>query len=443
MAHSVFVIDDDRELRDSAAHLLTRSGWQVTTFAEAEPALLRLEGLAPDVILSDVRMPGLSGLELLDRLKGTDAPPIVLISAHGDIPMAVEAIQNGAYSFLEKPFEPRRLLRILQHAAEAHRLAQMAGRMRAELLRLSGLDRVLLGNDARIVGLRQEILDLAETRASVLIQGETGTGKELVARALHRLGPRQDAGFESINCATLGPAHFEEIVFGVDGRAKGALRGADGGTLFLDEIAACPLDAQSKLLRAIETGVVRPVGADTEVTTDTRIIAATNEDLGALVAAGKFRADLLYRLNTFELHLPPLRERREDIVLLFEHFLGDVAETYEVAAPSLSAEDTAALLAHDWPGNVRELRHIAERRLLAARRGTGSVGSALTQSEAGEDMPGTLREAVARFERSLIAQAIRTHQGRMDAVAEALGIGRRTLNDKIVKLGLDKANILG
>lgn len=262
------------------------------------------------------------------------------------------------------------------------------------------------------------------------------------ARALHRLGLRRDEAFVAINCATLAPDSVDAQIFGNADSLRGCFRRADGGTLFLDEVGACPLPVQAKLLRAIETGEIVPPGTEDEIATDVRIVAATNEDLGALAAAGTFRADFLYRLNTFQIHLPRLIDRGSDIVLLFEHFVTLLSETYEIAPPPLTSEDAAALLAHRWPGNVRELRHVAERRVLAARRGAGSVAQALRMDDLDGDVPATLREAVARFERTLIAQAIGSHNGRMDAVAEALGIGRRTLNEKIVKLGLDKARLL-
>lgn len=440
--YSVFVIDDDKEMRNSLGVLLERAGWQVTGFAKAQDALDRMNTDAPDVVISDVRMPAMTGLELLDAMQGDDVPPLVLISAHGDIAMAVDAIQKGAYSFLEKPFEPRRLLTILRHAAEKHRLLISTQRMRAQLVALSGLDRVLLGNSPRVTQLKADAIDLAMTNGPVLITGETGTGKELVARALHRLGPRSDNSFVAINCATLRSETLDEQVFGTVDGALGALRRADGGTLFLDEVGTVPIAVQVKLLRALETGEVQPVGSDIEVQTDVRIVAASNEDLDAKVADGAFRADFLFRLNTFQLHLPRLLERGDDIVMLFTHFVAQLSETYEITPPKLTADDAAALLAHPWPGNVRELRHVAERRVLAARRGDGSVAAALRNENPAEDVPATLREAVARFERTLIGQAVRSHDGRMDAVAEALGIGRRTLNEKIVKLGLDKSELV-
>jgi DNA-binding NtrC family response regulator len=436
------IVDDDAEMRQSLAILLERSDWAVDAISSATSALSRLDATAPDVVLSDVRMPGMSGLELLDEMSKRPSPPLVLISAHGDIPMAVDAIQKGAYSFLEKPFEPRRLLTVLKHAAEQHRLSDMTKRMREQLVSLSGLDRVLLGSDLRVAKLKEDAIDLALSDAPALITGETGTGKELVARALHRLGPRRDKEFVALNCASLAPDRVEEQMFGTANTLLGSFRKADGGTLFLDEVAACPIEVQIKLLRAVETGLIQPVGTDEEIQTDVRIVAATNEDLIPLVEDGRFRADFLFRLNTFELRLPRLIERGDDIVMLYEHFVEQFCETYEISPIDMTAEDAAALLAHSWPGNVRELRHVAERRVLAARRGGGSVAEALRTDDLIDDVPATLREAVARFERTLISQAISNHGGRMDAVAEALGIGRRTLNDKIVKLGLEKSKLL-
>ena len=429
-------------MRASLIDLLTAAGWQAEAIGRAEQVSERLRAAPPDVILSDVRMPGMSGLDLLARLDAGSAPPLVLISAHGDIPMAVKAIQDGAYSFVEKPYEPRRLLTILAHAAEQARMRGDNARLRNRLYALSGLDRILLGQTGQVAALRRDILDFAETPAPVLIRGETGTGKELVARALHDLGAAPDAPFLALNCAALVPDSFEAEMFGVAGAADGRLRAASGGTLFLDEISTCPMPVQAKLLRVIEEKEVLPVGASRPVRVDLRIVSATNEDVEQAVAEGRLRADLLFRLNTVELHLPPLRQRRDDIALLATHFLAHYAGLYEVVVPELRAEDLAALLAHDWPGNVRELRNACERRVLSARRGTGSMSAAIRPDRDLDDVPDTLREAVAAFERELIGKAIQSHEGRMDAAAEALGIGRRTLNEKIVKLGLDKEALL-
>ncbi len=438
----VIVVEDDREMRASLVHLLTRDNWRVEALGRGEEVSALLKEFQPDVVLSDVRMPGMSGLELLACLGAEQAPPVVLISAHGDIPTAVKAMQEGAYSFLEKPFDPRRLLTVLGHAARQFRQGLETRRLKARLADLSGLDRIMLGESAAIVGLRQEVFDLADTEAPVMVRGETGTGKELVARALHDLSARAGAPFVAINCAAIPLEHFEASMFGTVDGVRGTLASADTGTLFLDEIAACPLPLQAKLLRAIETHEFTMLGASAPTRVKMRVVSASNEQLEEAVDQGRFRQDLFFRLNAVVLTLPALRDRRQDIPLLYAHFLAQLAELYEIKAPEPNAEDMAALMSHDWPGNVRELRHVAERRILAARRATGSVAAAIRRDDDLDEVPATLRAAIAAFEKQLIAQAIRSHHGRMDAVAEALGIGRRTLNEKIVKLGLNKAELL-
>ena len=440
--YNVLVVEDDTSMRLSLVELLEAAGWRVSAVPRATQVADRLREFTPNVILSDVRMPGMSGLELLASLDIQASPPLVLISAHGDIPTAVQAMQDGAYSFVEKPYEPRRLLSILRHAAEQDAMKQTNLRLKDRLLRLSGLDRVLLGATDEITTLREAVLDFAETDVPVLIVGETGTGKELVARALHDLGPRSGGPFIALNCAALAENSFETDMFGVSGESKGIFMTASGGTLFLDEVGACPPAVQAKLLRVIEERKVLPVGSSVPIDVDFRLISATNEDVDHAIEQGRLRQDLLFRINTVVLDMPTLRQRRDDIGLLMAHFLNEYAQVYETEVPQMTAEDLAALLAHEWPGNVRELRHVAERRVLSARRGGGSMAAALRTDQSFDDVPDTLRAAVAAFERELIGAAIKAHKGRMDAAAEALGIGRRTLNEKIVKLGLDKDALL-
>ena len=435
----VLIVEDDHSMRDSLTRLLNAAGWSVAALADPLRVEKRLVSFQPDVLLSDVRMPRMSGLELLTDLP-EGAPPMVLISAHGDIPTAVKAMSAGAYSFIEKPFDPRLLLNVLSNAADKHRLSMDAARLRESLARLSGLDRVLLGSTRAISSVREQVLDLAAATAPTMILGETGTGKGLVARALHDLGPRAGKPFITLNCAAVSIADFDARMFGDGGEETGALWRADGGTLFLDELGACPPETQAKLLRAMETMEAPSYDASPPRKLDVRWVSASNSAVET--ANSGFRADLFYRLSTVIVRLPALRDRREDIPLLFEHFAAHYAELYEIEASALSAEDIAGLMAHEWPGNVRELRNVAERRSLAAKRGRGSISEAIGRDQDIGDVPETLREAVAAFERQLIGKAIRHHSGRMDAVAEALGIGRRTLNEKIVKLGLDKSSLL-
>ncbi|MEO1381183.1 MAG: sigma 54-interacting transcriptional regulator, partial [Pseudomonadota bacterium] len=288
----------------------------------------------------------------------------------------------------------------------------------------------------------QELLDLSQTETAVLILGETGTGKELVARALHDLGPNADGPFVALNCAALATDSFEEEMFGRVGGPLGKIAAADGGTLFLDEICTCPIQAQAKLLRAIDEKKVTPLGGTEPLSLSFRVLSSSNEDPDAALVNGRLRRDLLFRLNTVALNLPSLSQRRDDILLLYTHFVTDFSRVYEIEMPQITSEDVMVLVSHDWPGNVRELRNVAERHVLATRRGGGSARQALSSDHFFEEVPATLREAVAALEKELIGKAIQAHQGRMDAVAEALGIGRRTLNEKIVKLGLNKDEIL-
>ena len=438
----ILIVEDDHSMRDSLTHLLMTTGWAVTSLTDPLRAERSIQSFQPDVLLSDVRMPKMSGIELLKSLPD-GAPPMVLISAHGDIPTAVDAMSAGAYNFIEKPFDPRLLLNVLRNAADKHRLSMDADRLRERLTRLSGLDRLFLGRTDTISAVREQVIDLAASPAPVMVLGETGTGKELVARALHDLGPRAGKPFVAVNCAAIPIADFDPRMFGDGAGETGAMRRADGGTLFLDELGACPPEAQAKLLRAVETMEAPASDGAPPRQLDLRWVSASNDALEtADSSASGLRADLFYRLSAVIVRLPALRDRREDIPLLFEHFITHYAQLYEIEPPVLSTEDIAALMAHDWPGNVRELRNVAERRSLAAKRGRGSIQEAIGHDGDLGDVPETLRKAVAAFERQLIGKAIRQHAGRMDAVAEALGIGRRTLNEKIVKLGLDKSSLL-
>lgn len=438
----ILVIDDDKEMRESLAHLLETAGFDVQCISKAENVLSRLESQNTDALLCDVRMPGVTGIELLEQLKDITTVPMVLMSAHGDIDMAVSAIQQGAYSFLEKPFDPRRLFKLLENASRLHRLSRNAERLQDRLADLAGLDRILIGKTKSIEALRADIMNLSSAEANVMLLGETGTGKELVARALHDLGPRAAEPFIALNCAAIPVSSFEETLFGMADKSAGLLGKAEGGTLFIDELGAIPGETQAKLLRVIETKQYSAVNSSDLKQANVRIVSAANERLDKKIKSGEFREDLYFRLNTIVLNMPPLRERADDIVMLYMHYLAIFSATYEVDEPKLTSDDLAMLIAYNWPGNVRELRSVCERHVLAVRRGAGSVKSALRSDRDEHDTPETLREAVAAFERQLIAKALVTHEGRMDDVANALGIGRRTLNEKIVKLGLDKKSLL-
>lgn len=432
---SILIVDDDKSMRQSLVDLLEAAGWRADAVARATQVADILKGALPDVILSDVRMPGMSGLDLLDSLDANTAPPLVLISAHGDIPMAVQAIQRGAYSFVEKPYEPRRLLTILTHAAERHRMRQSNERLKERLYKLSGLDRILLGQTDAVADLRRDILDLAETDATILIEGETGTGKELVARALHDLGADPDAPFLALNCAVLSPDTFEAEMFGVEGEADGRLVAASGGTLFLDEICSCPLPVQAKLLRVIEDRQVLPVGGAQPRPVEFRVISATNEDMQQAVAEHRLRQDLLFRLNSVVLSLPPLRARRDDLTLLAAHFLQEYARIYETDAPAITQDDLAALLAHDWPGNVRELKNTIERLRVHCEEeiSAGSIDSVLTRPPQNTQATGNSLALfnrivpLANLEQAYIEWVLKQCDGNVSKASKALGVSRTTI----------------
>ncbi|GAA6164072.1 two-component system response regulator DctD [Pelagimonas sp. KU-00592-HH] len=424
-AGRILIIDDDMMMRNSLVDLAEAAGWTAKALARATDAARWIAQFQPDVILSDLRMPEVSGLDLLRSLDS--GPPLVLISAHGDIPMAVEAMSAGAYSFVEKPFDPKRLLLILSHAAEQHQMRQSNHRLKERLQQLSGLDRLLLGQTSEIIELRKTVAMLAQSATPVLIRGETGTGKDLIARALHDTSDRCDRPYVAVNAAQVSVTQLPIVA-----------QAASGGTLFLDEICACPPDVQPALLRLIEAQEVLPPDAALPEKVDLRIVSATNEDTGKAVAEGRLRQDLLFRLEGFGLYIPPLRARLDDIPLLAQRFLQEFGASQGGGPPDLGKDDLAATMAYDWPGNVRELRNVIERFVFLSQMGEARVADAISGTvDYVTDRPG-LREAVAAFERQMISRAIRDHGGRMDETAEALGIGRRTLNEKIVKLGLDK-----
>lgn len=439
---TVLVVDDDLQMRVSLEHLLESAGYQVVLAKSGVEGLDEITKRAPDVVLSDVRMPEMDGLEFQRKVRSLSHVPVILISAHGDIPMAVSALQDGAYSFVEKPFEPRRLLAILKNAIRMKRLEDSTIALRNRLSELTDLEQILIGESAQISAVRDQIFDFALSGANVLISGETGTGKELVARALHDLGSAASAPFIAVNCATIPAEQFEKTIFGTSAYPNGLMSQADGGTLFLDELSSMPLETQAKFLRAIETKQYQRVGEVDVHQVEMRVVSATSDKRAQSNDATSFREDLLFRLNTLEIELPKLAARGADVLLLFRHYLSRLGQLYELPTPKLTNDDIAALMAYDWPGNVRELQNVAERRVLAEQRGGGSVRRAIARETEVHNFPGTLREAVATFEREVIGRAIQSEAGRMDDVAAVLGIGRRTLNEKVVKLGLDKEALL-
>ncbi|MGG5290694.1 sigma-54-dependent transcriptional regulator [Pseudomonas shirazensis] len=441
MLNSVIVVDDEASIRSAVEQWLGLSGFAVQLFARADECLAQLPEHFPGVIISDVRMPGVDGLQLLAELQARDPDlPVILLTGHGDVPMAVEAMRNGAYDFLEKPFTPQHLLGSLRRALEKRQLVLENRRLHEQADLKARLETTLLGMSQGLQQLRRQVLDLANLPVNVLLRGETGSGKERVARCLHDFGPRAAKPFVALNCAAIPEALFEAELFGhesgaftgAQGKRIGKLEYANGGTLFLDEIESMPLAQQAKLLRVIQEQKLERLGANQSISVDLRIIAATKPDLLVEARAGRFREDLAYRLNVAELRLAPLRERREDIPLLFDYFARTAAERLQRSVPPLNGTQLAQLLSHDWPGNVRELANAAERHAL----GLASAG------HDGDPAGPSLAEQMEAFEAQCLRAALRQAGGEIKAVMEALQLPRRTLNEKMQRHGLVREDFL-
>lgn len=435
---AVALIDDDDDFRTALAERLDLEGFEVSAYQSAEAALKALDAGFVGVVISDLRMPGLDGRQLLARLQAIDdGLPVLMITGHGDIADAVEALRHGAYDFVAKPFAFERLLDSLNRALEKRALV-LDNRRLAASQSDGGLELPLIGASETMARLRDTISQLADARLDILIEGETGVGKEVVARALHNGGRRRIHPFVPVNCGALPEGLIESEIFGHEpGAFPGATRRRIGyieqshrGTLFLDEIESMPMAVQVKLLRVIEEREVHPIGGQAKPL-DLRILAASKVDLQDAIRLGAFREDLYYRLNVVKLRVAPLRERREDIPLLFAHFLKRAASRDGRTPPGLTASARRYLLEHPWPGNVRELAHFANR--LAAGLPHPNGGFAIEES-------GGLAERLARYEAELVREALERHGGDIPAVAEELRLPRKTLYDKLQKHGLRAAD---
>jgi two-component system C4-dicarboxylate transport response regulator DctD len=436
MRASVLLIDDDEAMRRSTEQGLDLAGFAVQSFASAEEALGAIGPGLNGVVVTDIRMPGMDGMGLMQRVAEIDAElPVILITGHAEVSLAVEAMRRGAHDFLEKPFSLQVLAAVVRRALDHRALVIENRRLRAVAGQRDDIEARLPGRSAAMVDLRRQVRTIGPSEADALILGPTGSGKEVVARAMHDLSPRAARPFVAINCAALPAALIESELFGHEaGAFPGALRPrygrfehARGGTVLLDEIGSMPLDLQGRLLRVLEERVITRLGSNDALPIDVRFLATSSADLGRAVAQGAFRADLFYRLEVATLRLPPLAERREDIPLLFLQLAREAAARHGVPDRRPPPELLADLAARDWPGNVRELRNAADR-------------LALGLDWTGERAPEAprLADRVAAFERSVIAGAIAAHGGRLRPVYEALGIGRKTLYEKMQKHGLDR-----
>ncbi len=435
----VLIIEDDPDVRLGCEQALQLEGFVTEGVASAEEGKRRLSKDFRGIVVSDIRLPRMDGMALLLEILAIDPElPVVLITGHGDISTAVQAMKNGAHDFIQKPFAPEYFVEVVRRALEKRRLVLELRDLR---LRIDGRDHIdarLIGNSAGMSRVRTLIAGLADSSVDVLIHGETGTGKELVARCLHEASPRHRENFVAINCGGLPETLFDSEIFGHEAgaytgaaqRRIGKIEHAGHGTLFLDEIESMPLPMQIKLLRVLQERTLERLGSNTTIPVTCRIIAATKEDLRTLAEQNRFRADLYYRLSVAPLPLPPLRERREDIPLLFQHFLLQAAARHDRPVPAVDQQRIHTLVSYAWPGNVRELRNVADRCVLNIEHNAPPFGD---EADTG---PQSLATSVEAFERALIVNALRRHNGSLARSAEALAVAKTTLHDKIRKYGL-------
>jgi len=454
--HSILIVDDELGIRQSLTSLLEDEGYVAASVGSGEACLELLARKDFEAVLLDIWLPGIDGLQTLERIQGLDNPPVVIvISGHGTIETAVRATKLGAFDFIEKPLSSDKTLLTLKHALEQLQLSAENRQLREEL---RGQYRII-GDSVPMKALRQQLALAAPTNGRVLTYGESGTGKELVAHALHLMSPRTDRPFVEVNCAAIPEELIESELFGhVKGSFTGALEDkvgkfeqADGGTLFLDEIGDMSLRTQSKVLRVIEEQRFTPVGSGNNLTVDVRVISATNKNLDEEIEKGNFREDLFYRLNVIPFYVPALREHPEDIPALADYFLSEFARAYGRRAKHFTRPAMESLLRHRWPGNVRELKNLVERlvimvpgdrierrhlpRTLHHDHGRQHPSRAMGSRGAGGGFS-SLHEARAAYERDYILRKLEENQGNVTRTAEVLGLERSHLYRKMKSLGI-------
>lgn len=444
----VILVDDEEAMRHAVSQWLTVAGYDVESYPDGAQAVGRLTPGLDGILVTDLRMPHMDGMELLRRTLATDPDiPVILMTGQGDVESAVEAMRVGAYDFIEKPFAPERFAEAVHRASEKRRLVMENRRLLAGSTP-DDLRNRILGTSRQIERLRDAVAEIAATDVSVVLYGETGAGKDLVARCLHDLSRRAKGHYVAVNCAAIPDTMAESELFGheagaftgAQNRRAGKIEHASGGTLFLDEVESMPLATQAKLLRALQEKTIERLGSNVTISVDLRTVAAAKHDLRAAGDQGLFRSDLYFRLSVVELHIPPLRERKEDIPLLFAHFATEAASAHGRESKPLRPLLVDSLLDHDWPGNVRELRNAAERHAL----GLGSSALPGRPGSQGDTMEGLpLARQVEAFEKRAIERALAESGGRVADVIERLGIPRRTLNEKMVKLGIVRHDFAG
>ncbi|GMR04397.1 MAG: sigma-54 dependent transcriptional regulator [Thermodesulfobacteriota bacterium] len=447
---TILVVDDERDIRDALTGVLADEGYHVTTAATAEEALDALRTTAPDLILLDIWLPGMDGMEALERIKASQSSmQIIMISGHANIETAVKATKLGAYDFIEKPISLDKFILTVEHALEQKRLADENRELRDKALTRYEI----IGGTDVMEALKKGIRTVAPAKSWVLITGENGTGKEFVARNIHLLSERAAKPFIEVNCAAIPEELIESELFGHEkgaftsavARKKGKFDMADHGTIFLDEIGDMSLKTQAKILRILQEQSFERVGGTELITVDVRVIAATNKDLKEEISRGAFREDLFYRLNVIPLHVPPLRERMDDVPLLMEHFLNEFSNQTTREAPQVEKQALDMLRRYNWPGNVRELKNLMERLVIMTPGDTITVDD-LPEYIVGIERPpysgnlfgnSHLRDARRVFEKEFILRKLKLNNGNIAKTAEAIGVERSHLYRKIKNYGIE------
>ncbi|MCC7284218.1 MAG: sigma-54-dependent Fis family transcriptional regulator [Acetobacteraceae bacterium] len=456
MPYDILIVDDEPDIRALVAGILRDEGFETREAGDSAAAIAAFRARRPGLVLQDVWLQGsqLDGLQLLEMFHGEEPQvPVVMISGHGTIETAVQAIQNGAYEFVEKPFKADRLLLVVRNAIEAAQLKREISELRLR----TGAEERLVGSSHAMHALRAAIEKVAPTGSRVLVTGPAGSGKEVAARMIHALSRRAGGPFMVLNCATLNPGRLEDELFGIESgpdpvampRRAGLLEHAHGGTLLLDEVADMPLETQGKIVRVLQDSSFERVGGSSRVKVDVRVLATTNRDLAAEIAAGRFREDLFYRLNVVPLRLPALKERREDIPELVAHLLGRSAEASGMPRRELGEDALAVMQTYDWPGNVRQLRNVADWLMIMAPGGAaepiraehlppevGGAAPALSFDRSPEYIGLPLRDARELFEKQYLMAQLTRFGGNISRTANFVGMERSALHRKLKSLGV-------
>lgn len=453
MALDILIVDDERDIRELVAGVLSDEGYNCRTAGDSDAALAAIDEMRPSLVLLDVWLHGspMDGLEILDAIKAREpGVPVIIFSGHGNIDTAVSAIGRGATDFIEKPFEAERLLHLVARATETERLRRENAQLRQGFP--SGDE--FTGNSLLINQVRATLKRIASTGSRLLISGPAGSGKEVAARLLHSWSPRADSAFVCVNSARITPDRFEHELFGEESEGNlvraGLLELADGGTLYFDEVADMPLSTQARILRVLTDQAFVRVGGSRQIRVDVRVVSSTSRDLETEIAEGRFREDLFYRLNVVPIEIPSLRDRREDIPALVEHFFARYATEQGVPPPEISENAISVLQAYDWPGNVRQLRNVVERTIIMTpREKLGRIDTDMLPPEIfSSSMPdesdvtvlmgAPLREARENFEREYLRVQLRRFSGNISKTASFIGMERSALHRKLKLLGLSE-----